>query len=282
MLLSDLQTYGGVDTSRSRTVEGPTGTAYILLFEDNDNGILLLGGANQAWEPPPLASEGSALRQAIAESSVVMLQREIPEYVNVEVARAARELGRPVFMDVGGTDAPLDAGLVPYISVIAPNETELTFISGVETAEGGSTSQARVRAAVAALRARFAAGGNTSVEVLVTLGQHGCVHFGPEWAEGAAPDAAGRVPHETGMGSFPLATEDGRPRDTTGAGDCFRGCFAAARYGEGKSLREALRWAAAAGSLAVEVHGAMPSMPTREAIQARAAGEPSVGLFPAF
>jgi len=162
MLLSDLQTYGGVDTSRSRTVEGPTGTAYILLFEDNDNGILLLGGANQAWEPPPLASEGSALRQAIAESSVVMLQREIPEYVNVEVARAARELGRPVFMDVGGTDAPLDAGLVPYISVIAPNETELTFISGVETAEGGSTSQARVRAAVAALRARFAAGGNTA------------------------------------------------------------------------------------------------------------------------
>lgn len=280
-LLADLETYGKVDTSRSRTVAGPTGTAYILLFEDNDNCILLLGGANQAWEPSPVVAEGSAMRQAIAECSVVMLQREIPQYVNVEVARAARELGKPVFMDVGGTDAPLDPDLIPYISVIAPNETELTFISGVETAEGGSPSQAGVRAAVAALRARFAAAGNAAVEVLVTLGQHGCVHFGPEWAEGAAADAAGPVPHETGMGSFPLAAEGGRPRDTTGAGDCFRGSFAAARYGEGRSLREALRWASAAGSLAVEVHGAMPSMPAREAIGARAAGEPSAGLFPA-
>ena len=27
----------------------PTGTAYILLFDDNDNAIALLGGANQAW-----------------------------------------------------------------------------------------------------------------------------------------------------------------------------------------------------------------------------------------
>ena len=27
----------------------PTGTAYILLFPDGDNAIVLLGGANQAW-----------------------------------------------------------------------------------------------------------------------------------------------------------------------------------------------------------------------------------------
>ena len=51
---------------------GPTGTAYILQFEDNDNAIVLVGGANQDW--PGLASllggnEGSGLRAAIGRSS---------------------------------------------------------------------------------------------------------------------------------------------------------------------------------------------------------------------
>ena len=53
------------------------------------------------------------------------------------------------------------------------------------------------------------------------------------------------------------------------------GRYVAARYGEGKSVREAMVWAAAAGSLAVEVEGAMVAMPTREAI-ARRAAEPMV------
>ena len=38
-----------------------------------------------------------------------MLQREVPEYVNVAAARLAHALGTPVFMDVGGTDAPCAA-----------------------------------------------------------------------------------------------------------------------------------------------------------------------------
>ena len=48
-LARDLAAYGAVGTRHVRTLRGlPTGTAYILLFGDNDNTILLLGGANQA------------------------------------------------------------------------------------------------------------------------------------------------------------------------------------------------------------------------------------------
>ena len=57
--------------------------------------------------------------------------------------------------------------------------------------------------------------------------------------------------------------------DTTGAGDCFRGSFVGAYYGDGKSLEEAMRWAAAAGTLSVQVEGAMPSMPPRAKIEAQ-------------
>ncbi len=50
--------------------------------------------------------------------------------------------------------------------------------------------------------------------------------------------------------------------DTTAAGDAFAGGFAA-RLAEGASLADALRWAVAAGSLAVTSLGAAPSIPVR-------------------
>lgn len=190
----------------------------------------------------------------------------------------AQNLGKPVFMDVGGTDAPLDKNLMPFLSEIAPNESELTFISGVETKVGDEIKKDLVRKAVAALKAKFAEAGNTRVEVLVTLGSQGAMHFSSHWTNGGVEDVMGLLPHESQVGSYKLETEDGKPKDTTGAGDCFRGSYVAARYGQGKDLAEALKWAAAAGSLAVSVHGAMPSMPRRSDIEARTKKEISNGL----
>jgi sugar/nucleoside kinase (ribokinase family) len=112
--------------------------------------------------------------------------------------------------------------------------------------------------------------GNPKAEVLVTLGGQGCMHFGSEWSPVGVAGEGGLLPHESRMGFFALGTPDSSPVDTTGAGDCFRGSYVAARYGEAKSVTEALRWAAAAGSLAVEVEGAMPSMPSRAQIEVRA------------
>jgi len=258
-LLADLKAYGNVDTSRCSLVPGPTGTAYILLFGDRDNAIVLLAGGNAQWDKSKPVS--AALHTAIATCCAVMLQREIPDFVNVAVAKAAHTLGKPVVMDMGGTDAPLDPELIPYLSVVAPNETELTFISGVDTNEDSQVSLPMVHKAVAAFKDRAREAGNASVEVLVTLGGLGSIHFASDWAPSAQ---AG----ETRMGHFRLTTADGRPKDTTGAGDCFRGSFVAARYGESRSVEEAMQWAAAAGALSVEVEGAMPSMPTRAAIEA--------------
>jgi len=51
------------------------------------------------------------------------------------------------------------------------------------------------------------------------------------------------------------------------AGDAFNGALAAALL-EGRSTREALRWAAASGALAVTRAGAMPSMPSRAELEA--------------
>ena len=270
-LTRDLAQIGAVSVERASTLPGqPTGTAYILLFEDNDNAILLIGGANQSWSPQAeLEAPGGPLHAALQGAVCVMLQREVPAYVNVSTARLARRLGVPVFMDVGGSDAPLDEALLPHVCVVAPNESELAFISGVPTADAdGEVRAPRVRAAVAALRARFAAAGNAHVEVLVTLGAKGSMHFGPRWtSEGGEASGA----HETRMGRFGLTTADGRPKDTTGAGDCYRGSYVGMRYGEGRPIAEAMRWAAAAAACSVEVEGALRSMPPPEQIAARGA-----------
>jgi ribokinase len=53
--------------------------------------------------------------------------------------------------------------------------------------------------------------------------------------------------------------------DTTGAGDCFVGVLVAALSG-GSAIGDAMRRAAAAGSLACTIVGAMPSFPTRDRI----------------
>ena len=56
------------------------------------------------------------------------------------------------------------------------------------------------------------------------------------------------------------------PIDTTGAGDAFCGALAS-RLAAGDSLRPAVQFAAAAGALATTTAGAVPSLPTAEAIR---------------
>lgn len=117
LLLADLDKFGSVETARGAVLpDCPTGTAYILLFPDGDNAIVLLGGANQRWPPAEqLCAPGGKLSAALAEAVCVMLQREVPPHVNVAVAAAARQCGVPVVMDVGGTDAPIDPELMPHV-----------------------------------------------------------------------------------------------------------------------------------------------------------------------
>lgn len=55
--------------------------------------------------------------------------------------------------------------------------------------------------------------------------------------------------------------------DTTGAGDCFTAAFCVATL-RGLPAKQAMRYAAAAAALCIQVIGAMSSMPGDEAVQA--------------
>lgn len=220
----------GVDLSPSRDVPGPTGQAFILLQQGGENSIIIVGGANRAWEGAP--------EFPLAGCGALLLQREIPEAVNLAAAAAARAAGVPVVLDCGGDDAPLPAAILPLIDVLSPNETELARLTGAPTGD-----EAQVLAAARELQRR---GVGT---VLVKLGSRGCLLVGRDGS--ALRQAAYKV----------------EVVDTTGAGDCFTAAYA---VGLAEGLPEAarLRLACAAAALCVQGKGALPSMPERRAVEA--------------
>ena len=55
-------------------------------------------------------------------AKILLLQREIPEYVNFIAAKIAREAGTMVILDVGGRDEPFSTDLLNYVDILTPNE----------------------------------------------------------------------------------------------------------------------------------------------------------------
>ena len=61
---------------------------------------------------------------------ILLLQREVPEYVNIVAARTAKQAGTMVILDVGGRDEPLSEELLNLVDILSPNETELERVIG--------------------------------------------------------------------------------------------------------------------------------------------------------
>ena len=79
---------------------GCTGQAYILSnVNKGDNSIIIVGGANQAY-----TSLDPTWKQTIQNSDILLLQMEIPQKINLEAAKLAKEAGKIVVIDLGGAD----------------------------------------------------------------------------------------------------------------------------------------------------------------------------------
>ncbi|AXE25977.1 ribokinase [Streptomyces globosus] len=164
--------------------------------------------------------------ERIAASGTLLLQLEVPLSAVAAAARAARAHGVRTVLTPAPVQ-PLPPDLPDGVDLLVPNEHEAAALTGLTDP----------RQAAAALLDRFP-------EVVVTLGAAGALHA----ARGQEPYAvpAPRV----------------RAVDTTAAGDTFAGALAVA-LGEGRPMREAMAWAAAAAALSVQRPGAQDAMPDR-------------------
>ena len=219
-----------VVTDRIKTVaDCNCGSAYIFLQPTGENSIVILGGANQHhWEL------SDADKTLLSEAGAVLLQREIPESVNIQVAKWAQASGVPVLLDAGGVDDPLDDELLSNVTILSPNESELARLTNMPT----STEAETVEAAKSLFR-------NFDVKhVLVKLGARGSMMLS--------------------KGSDDILRQDALPVpkvvDTTGAGDCFTAAFSLG-YVQSWPMQKCLLFASAAASLCIQEKGAMSSLP---------------------
>ncbi|MFC5759908.1 ribokinase [Rhizobium sp. GCM10022189] len=215
----------GTDLSRVSHVEGPTGTALILVGGDGENMIAVIPGANGKVS----GDNAEAAVNAMDQGDILMLQLEVPVEAVERALAASRARGITSILNLAPLipDAPRLGRLA---DIVIANETEFERLAGQENMSAGDRE--------AALERLHAQTGQT---LIVTLGGDGVIAI----RDGQISRAQGLVIE---------------PVDTVGAGDTFCGYFAAS-LDEGLDFGSALRRAAVAGSLACLKPGAQPSIP---------------------
>ncbi len=223
----------GIDTRFVFTEPGvASGTALILVGGGGENYISVAPGANDRLTRARVDSA----REAIEAASIVITQCETPPDTLEHVVALAARLGKPVLLNLAPA-RPLASEALSKLSILAVNETEAEFLTGLPVAGDRDVQEAA--------DALLAKGPRT---VVLTLGARGAYVAGDgvrALVPGFAVDAV----------------------DTTAAGDVHCGALAVALV-EGRPMLEAVRFANAAAALSVTRLGAQPSAPRRKEIEA--------------
>jgi len=211
-----------MDTSSVLRLNTHTGVAHIWVDGQGQNRISIVPGANFALTPQDGIDEVNKLKNV----SVLIAQCEIPQEVTLAAFRTAQELGITTILNPAPYQ-PLTDDLLELTDWLIPNEIEFAELDHSHRAPDSDEI-------IASLRSK----GRT----IVTLG-----------SEGAA-----------------LVTLDGKVKrfsakkvsaiDTTGAGDCFIGAFAAA-LASGASEDSAVQFGIDCATKSVMRKGAQSSYP---------------------
>ncbi|PWW00014.1 ribokinase [Hoeflea marina] len=200
----------GVDASAVSRDPGASGMSVAISAPDGGYGAVIVSAANLRIDPAVLSLP--------PHTTVVLLQNEIPEAVNLAVARKARASGSSVVLNAAPARG-IGAELMDCVDVLVVNRVEAADMLDLPEPDLDAESAARA----------LAASGPASV--IVTLGGQGLVVSDSEGTHRFAAHAVGVI-------------------STHGAGDAFLGAFAAERD-RGASLSAAAAFGQAAAALHV-------------------------------
>ncbi|MFD3839188.1 ribokinase [Streptomyces sp. NPDC058642] len=185
--------HSGVDTDHLRTVEGPSGTAHIVVDDEGGNAIVVIPAANGTVDH--LAPGDDAL---IASADALLLQLEIPLAAAIAGAEAARaHRVRTILTPAPAQPLPIE--LLAATDLLIPNEHEASTLTGRTDPHA---------AAIALL--------DEVPEVVVTMGSAGSLYvsryaepFTVPAPQVTAVDSTGAG--DTFAGALAVALGEGRP-----------------------------------------------------------------------
>jgi ribokinase len=213
----------GMDTTSVLRLPTHTGVAHIWVDGQGQNRISIVPGANFALTPQDAVDEVSKLKDV----SVLIAQCEIPQEVTLAAFRTAQELGITTILNPAPYQ-PLTDDLLELTDWLIPNEIEFAELDKTHRAPDSD-------AVISSLR--------STGRTIVTLGS----------------DGAALVALDGSVKRF--AAKKVSATDTTGAGDCFIGAFAAA-LASGASEDSAVAFGIDCATKSVTRKGAQSSYPT--------------------
>ncbi len=222
----------GIDTSfLISDSRHPSGVALITVDKNAENCIVVASGANAELDPSDLLPA----REMILQSSIVLMQLEIPLVTVSFVAAMAHEKGIPVVLNPAPACSLPDT-LLENISILTPNKTEATILSGIRVHD--------IRSAKVAAQKIRERGVKT---IIITMGDEGALVL--------QGDLFTHIP-----ASVVKAV------DTTAAGDTFNGALVVA-LSDGKDILEATAFACKAAAISVTRNGAQASIPFKKEVE---------------
>ena len=239
-LMNGLNT-AGVNTDHVKvTANVASGVAMILVDDSGENSIVVVGGANSRLTPDDV----NAAEDLIARAACVVMQLEVPFETIRHALALCKRLGVYTILD----PAPAPASGLPAefydVDILSPNQTEAELLLS-ENNRLASSHEPHHRDAKDVAGDLLERG---PASVVLKLGGNGALVI----------DRSGSIEEVSG---FQVQVVD-----TTAAGDAFTGALAVA-HAEGKTGRDAVRFANAAGALACTAFGAQPALPTRAAVE---------------
>jgi len=207
-----------------------SGNAIIQRDSFGDNCIILFAGANRSITREYV----DKVLEKFERGDYIVLQNEISELPYI--VETAHKIGMKIVLNPSPMDEKIEELNLTYIDYFLLNEMEALKLSGIDGCDGKKCMDELVD--------KYKQAG-----VLITLGDKGAIY------------SDGDIFVEQGVVKTEVV-------DTTAAGDTFTGYFVNGIL-EGEEMKEVLRVAATASSIAVSRIGAAPSIPAMNEVKER-------------